>query len=63
VSLVQISDFDVLSCVWVWTVRLTDRLDVQYVSVPALDMCEEMSGRVCHCEGWVVYRGFLWTFC
>ncbi len=47
-SLGQSTDFDVLFFVWVWTVRLTFRLDVQFVSV--LDMCEEMSGRVCHCE-------------
>ena len=60
-SLVQSTDFDVLFFVWVWTERLTSRLDVQFVSVPVLDMCEEMSGRVCHCEvceGWVVYKRF-----
>ncbi len=42
----QSTDFDVLFCVWVRTVRMTSRLDVQAVSVPVLDMCEEMSGRV-----------------
>jgi hypothetical protein len=46
VSGVQSHDFDVLLCVWVWTVRLTSRLDVQCVSFPSLDMCESIPGRV-----------------
>ncbi len=46
VSRVQSTDFDVLLCVWVWTVRLTSRLDVQTVSVPSLDMCESIPGLV-----------------
>jgi hypothetical protein len=46
VSRVQSTDFDVLVWVWVRTVRLTSRLDVQEVSVPSLDMCESIRGRV-----------------
>ncbi len=42
-SRVQSTDFDLLACVWVRTVRLTSRLDVKTVSVPSLDMCESIS--------------------
>ncbi len=45
-SRVQSTDFDVVVCVWVRTVWLTSLLDVQLVSVPSLDMCEWIRGRV-----------------
>ncbi len=51
VSRVQSTDFDVLLCVWVRTVRLSSPLDFQFVSDPSLVMCESIPGRV-----WNVWR-------